>query len=152
MKTVLDELDKKIVHYLCSGVHSYTELGRLCGVGRNTVYRRVDRLEKRGVIKKVVSAVPDFDKLNFSAVHIGLNIRQIETDKAVDILKRIPRVKLLWKTYGTHTVTMVVLCDKGKVGECVFNLRMSLEREGIDAHEIDVSTSFSWEKVDLSPY
>lgn len=152
MKVVLDELDKKIVQYLCSGVHSYTELGGLCGVGRNTVYRRIDRLEKRGVIKKLLSALLDFNKLNLSAVHIGLNIRQIETDKAIEILKKLPNVKLMWKTYGTHTVTMVLLCDKDKIGECVFNLRVSLEREEIDAHNIDVSTSFSWEKMDFSPY
>lgn len=152
MKVVLDELDKKIVHYLCSGVHSYTELGGLCGVGRNTVYRRIERLEKRGVIKKLLSAIPDFDKLNLSAIHVGLNIKQIETDKAIEILKKIPNIKLMWKTYGTHNITMVLLCNKDEIGECVFNLRVSLEKEGIDAHHIDVSTSFSWEKVDFSPY
>ncbi|MFQ5836947.1 MAG: Lrp/AsnC family transcriptional regulator [Candidatus Bathyarchaeia archaeon] len=152
MKIDLDEIDRKILHYVCSGIHSYTELGKLCRVGRNTIYRRVDRLEKMGAIKKLVMAVPDYDKLNLAAVNIGLNVRQIETDKAVEILKRLPRVKFLWKTYGTHSITMVVFCEKDKIGEDIFNLKISLEKEGIDAHHMDVSTSFSWEKMDFSPY
>jgi DNA-binding Lrp family transcriptional regulator len=152
MKIDLDEIDRKILHYVCSGIHSYTELGKLCRVGRNTIYRRVDRLEKMGAIKKLVMAVPDYDKLNLAAVNIGLNVRQIETDKAVEILKRLPRVKFLWKTYGTHSITMVVFCEKDKIGEYIFNLKISLEKEGIDAHHMDVSTSFSWEKMDFSPY
>jgi len=152
MKLDLDEIDRKILHYLCNGTHSYTELGKLCRVGRNTIYRRVDRLEKMGAIKKVVTAIPDYSKLNLAAVHIGLNVRQIETDKAVEILKRLPRVKFLWKTYGTHSVTMVLFCEKDKIGEEIFNLKISLEKEGVDAHHMDVSTSFSWEKTDFSPY
>lgn len=152
VKIDLDKLDRKILQYACSGIHSYTELGKLCHVGRNTIYRRVDRLEKRGAIKKLVTAVPDYDKLNLAAVHIGLNVRQIETDRAVEILKRLPRVKFLWKTYGTHSVTLVVFCEKDKIGERVFSLKISLEKGGIDAHHIDVSTSFSWEKMDFSPY
>ena len=152
MKIDLDEIDRKILQYACGGIHSYKDLGKLCHVGRNTIYRRIDRLEKMGVIKKLVTAVPDYDKLNLAAVHIGLNVRQIETDKAVEILKRIPRVKFLWKTYGTHSVTMVMLCEKDKIGECVFDLKISLEKEGVDAHHMDVSTSFSWEKLDFSPY
>jgi DNA-binding Lrp family transcriptional regulator len=121
-------------------------------VGRNTIYRRIERLEKIGAIKKLVMALPNYDKLNLAAVHIGLNVRQIETDKAVEILKRLPQVKFLWKTYGTHSVTLIMFCEKDKIGEDIFNLKISLEKEGIDAHHMDVSTSFSWEKMDFSPY
>lgn len=46
MKIVLDELDKEIIHHICNGILSYTELGGLCNVGRNTIYRRMNRLEK----------------------------------------------------------------------------------------------------------
>ena len=152
MKNDLDEIDRKILQYTCNGLHSYTELGKLCHVGRNTIYRRLDRLEKMGAIKKLVTAIPNYDKLNLAAVHIGLNIRQIETDKAVEILKMLPHVKFLWKTYGTHSVTLVAFCEKDKIGESVFDLKISLEKEGIDAHYMDVSTSFSWEKTDFSPY
>lgn len=152
VKIDLDKLDKKILHHVCSGIHSYNELAKSCHVGRNTIYRRVERLEKIGAIKKMITAVPDYDKVNLAAVHIGLNLKQIETDKAVEILKRLPCVKFLWKTYGTHSITLVMLCEKDNIGECVFNLRISLEEEGIYAHKMDVSASFSWEKLDFSPY
>jgi len=85
-------------------------------------------------------------------VHIGLNVRQIETDKVVEILKRLLQVKFLWKTYGTLRVTLVMFCEKSKIGEDVFNLKISLEKEGIDAYHMDASTSFSWKKMDFSPY
>jgi len=85
-------------------------------------------------------------------VHIGLNVRQIETDKVVEILKRLLQVKFLWKTYGTLRVTLVMFCEKSKIGEDVFNLKISLKKEGIDAHHMDASTSFSWENGFLIIY
>ncbi|MGD0645783.1 MAG: hypothetical protein ABSA75_12835 [Candidatus Bathyarchaeia archaeon] len=33
----LDYLDRKIIQYLSSGINSYEELARICGVTRNTV-------------------------------------------------------------------------------------------------------------------
>jgi len=48
MSIELDELDFKLLKYICTGFYSYDELAKLCGVGRNTVYRRINRLEKMG--------------------------------------------------------------------------------------------------------
>ncbi|MEM1838947.1 MAG: winged helix-turn-helix transcriptional regulator [Candidatus Bathyarchaeia archaeon] len=60
---MIDQLDMKILRYMCEGLYSYEDLARLCGTSRNTVYRRVARLEKDGVIRKIIMAIPDFSKL-----------------------------------------------------------------------------------------
>ena len=60
----LDELDKKIILHFSRGVYSYSELGQKWEVGRNTIYRRVNRLEAEDVIDKKVRAIPNFTKLN----------------------------------------------------------------------------------------
>jgi len=76
MGRVFDELDRKIVRYLCSGVYSYNELADLCNAGRNTIYRRIDKLEKIGIITKKIMAFPNFEKLKAASSQVSLeNIR-----------------------------------------------------------------------------
>jgi len=152
MKTVLDELDKKIVHYICSGVYSYTELGNLCHVGRNTIYRRIDKLEKLGVVDKKIMAIPNFTKLNLSAIGVMMDVRQTDVNRTISLLQEQPQIKFLWKTYGTHNITAVIVCKRGEEGQSIFNLREILEKMKVSTKKFDASVSFTWEKVDLTPY
>jgi len=152
MKEVIDDLDRKIVKHICNGIYSYDELGKICNVGRNTVYRRIDKLEKMGIITKRIIAVPNFEKLNLSAVIIGMDVNPGDLDRTADFLKRQHQVKFLWKTYGTHDLVFTIICDKGDVGTCIYNLKKALEKLGIQTTRFDASTSISWEKIDLSPY
>jgi hypothetical protein len=42
--------------------------------GDSTVYRKMDKLEKIGVVvKRRIMALPDFEKMGFSAVTLGLD-------------------------------------------------------------------------------
>lgn len=152
MKPVLDELDKQIIHHICNGVFSYTELGQLCNVGRNTIYRRMNRLEELKVIDKKIMAIPNFTKLELSAICIMMDVTQTDLDKTVRFLKRQPRVKFLWKTYGSHNLATVIICNKGEEGQCIFNLREALEKMRVETKKFDASISFTWEKVDLIPF
>ncbi|MCS7120412.1 MAG: winged helix-turn-helix transcriptional regulator [Nitrososphaerota archaeon] len=152
MRQTLDDLDHKIIRQITSGVHSYDELARSCNVGRNTIYRRIERLEKQGLITKRITAFPNFEKLGLSAVILGINVNTEDLDKMISFLKRQSQVKFLWKTYGTHDIIVAIICDKGDVGECIYNLRNALEKMGIRVQGLDVSTSISWEKIDLTPY
>jgi DNA-binding Lrp family transcriptional regulator len=58
---------------MSEGLYSYEDLAKRCG-GRNTVYRRIAKLEEKGVIKRKIMALPDFSKIGFSAVVIGMNL------------------------------------------------------------------------------
>jgi len=148
---LIDDLDRKIVRYMSNGVYSYDELGKLCKVGRSTIYRRVDKLERMGIITKRIMAIPNYEKLNFSAVIIGMEVSMRDLAKTVSFLKRQNQVKFLWTTYGTHNLVFTILCDKGDVGTCINNLRNALEKLNVTPTRFDVSISISWEKMYLSP-
>ena len=152
MKIVLDELDKKIMSYLCGGTYSYKELGKLCRVGRSTIYRRIDRLEKIGAISKRIMAVPNFTKLNLTAIGITMDISQSDVDQVIEFLKGLPIVKLLWRSYGSYNITVVTVSEKGYEGECISKIREVLEKMEVKIHKFDASVSFTWEKVNLNPY
>jgi DNA-binding Lrp family transcriptional regulator len=147
----LDELDRKILKHICSGVYSYSQLEKLCDAGRNTVYRRIDRLEKKGIISRKILAFPDYTKLNLSAVVIGLNVKNEDLDKTSEFLKDLNHVKFLWKTYGTHDILLILVCDRGEVGDTIYELKQALVKIGIQPLRFDASTSITWEKIDLSP-
>ena len=152
MKLKVDEIDRKIVKYVCKGIYSYEELAKLCGVSRNTVYRRIDSLEKNEIIERRIMAQPNFENLDLAVVIFGMNVSPKDLDKAVDYLKRLTKVNLLWKTYGAHDIVFGIICDKADVGTCIQNLKKSLEEHDIRIIRLDSSTSISWEKIDLSPY
>lgn len=148
---MIDSLDQKIVSHMCNGVYSYNELARLCNAGRNTIYRRIEKLEKEGIIRKRIMAIPNFDKLDLSAIIIGANVSIEETEKVIEFLKKQPHVKFLWKTYGTHDIVFTMLCSKNDVGKCIYSLRTELAKLKINITKFDTSGSVSWEKIDLNP-
>ena len=152
MTVNVDDLDRKIVRNICNGIYSYEELGKICNASRNTIYRRIDKLEKMGILTRKIMAFPNFEKLNLSAVIFGMNVNPQDIEKTVNFLKRQHQVKFLWKTYGTHDIVFAIICDKGDVGTCIYNLKNALQKLEISTVQLDSSTSVSWEKIDLSPY
>ena len=149
-KVMLDELDKNIMKHMTRGFYSYEELAEKLQVTRSTVYRRINKLEKMHVISKRIMAVPDFAKLDMSAICIGMNVAYEDLASAVSSLVKLDDVKLVWKTYGKHNLIVVIVCERGCEGRTIYGLREKLDAVKIE--EFDVSIGFSWEKVDFSPY
>jgi hypothetical protein len=104
------------------------------------------------VISRKIAAIPNFEILNQSAVCIGINIAQEDEDKAIDLLKNLSQVKLLWKTYGTHNIVAIAACNKGEEGELILKLREMLAKMKIEHHAPAVSIGFKWQKVDITPF
>jgi DNA-binding Lrp family transcriptional regulator len=148
---VLDELDMKVLKYMCEGLYSYDDLAKRCGVGRNTVYRRISKLEGLGVIKRRIMALPDFSKIGFSAVVVGLNLNPKDLDKAISFLRVQHQVKFLWRTYGHHDIVLTILCDKDDVGICIYNIRKALDELNVSLNKFDASISVVWEKMHIVP-
>lgn len=149
-KIPLDELDRRILKYLSEGLYSYEELAKLCKVGRNTVYRRIVKLEEEGVIKRVIMAIPDFSKIGFSAVLIGMNLSPKDIDKVIPFLKVQHQVKLLWRTFGHYDIVATILCDRSDVGTCIYNFRKALEDLNVSVNNFETSISITWEKMSLT--
>ena len=67
-EVVLDILDWKILQVLQENAkQTYTEIGRLLGVAHSTIYDRIQKMEKHGVIKKY-TAVLDLEKTGIKHV------------------------------------------------------------------------------------
>ncbi len=65
---VLDDLDRKILQALQENAkQTYTEIGRLLGVAHSTVYDRIRKMEKYGIIKKY-TAILDLEKAGMKYV------------------------------------------------------------------------------------
>jgi len=151
-KNELDDLDKKIIFHLSNGIYSYSELAEKCGVRRNTIYRRVSRLEANKIIDKRVRAIPNFTELNISAICVMMEVAQSDVERLMNFLKREAQVKFLWKTFGAYNITTVIICNKGEEGNCISNLREVIEKMRINLHKFEASVSFAWEKIDFSPF
>ncbi len=64
----LDELDWKILRTLQeNGKQTYTEIGHLLGVAHSTVYDRIRKMEKHGVIRKYTTIL-DLEKVGMKYV------------------------------------------------------------------------------------
>lgn len=150
MESNLDELDKRILHELCTGIYSYDQLAQACSVTRNTIYRRVNKLEKLHFISKKIMAIPDFAKLGLSAICIGMDVPYQNTDKVIDMIKMHPDAKFLWRTYGEHQVMVVMVCEKGCEGGAIEKLKQVLAK--FDLAKMHISIGFAWEKIEFSPF
>ena len=150
MRISIDDLDKKLLQYLSTGTSSYVELARVCKVTRNTIYRRIASLENRGIIKNTIRCIINLDQIDVTPICIGVTIAQNDQEKAFNLLAAHKNVKLLWRTFGDHNITLLALCPKGMEGKVINNVKAILEE--LDVSEICVSVGFLWEKTDFTPF
>jgi DNA-binding Lrp family transcriptional regulator len=150
MDSALDELDRRILHELCTGIYSYDQLAQACSVTRNTIYRRVNKMEKLHFISKMIMAIPDFAKLGLSAICIGMDVPYQNADKVIDMIKMHPDAKFLWRTYGEHQIMVVMVCGKGCEGGAIEKLKQVLAK--FDLAKMHISIGFAWEKIEFSPF
>jgi DNA-binding Lrp family transcriptional regulator len=146
----LDYLDKRIIQYLSLGTNSYQELAHICNVTRNTVYRRIAALERKGIIKNTLHCIVNLEKMDFASLTIGAKMQQANQDKAINLLAINKNVRFLWRAYGDHNLTLVAFCPRGREGAIIQEIRAILEE--LDAENIFVSVGFTWEKMGYSPF
>jgi DNA-binding Lrp family transcriptional regulator len=72
----MDELDKAIIQCLSMGARSYQEMAENCNVTRNTVYRRIADLEKKGIIRVTTGCIINFSQLGVMPVIAACKVAQ----------------------------------------------------------------------------
>jgi DNA-binding Lrp family transcriptional regulator len=147
---VTDDLDKRLLQHLSSGISSYEDLARDCDVTRNTVYRRIAILEKKRIIKRIVRSVLDYEQLDIAMLSIGATVAEAEQEEVAALLRNNKYVKFLWRTFGHNNIVLLVFCSKGSEGEAIHSLTGILE--GFGATKVNVSVAFKLDKMDLSPF
>jgi len=105
----LDEVDQKIIEMLRrNGRASYKEIAEELGVGVATVYKRIKRLERIGVIKGY-TAVIDESKLGKNIVgYVGLEVRPADTSKVISELLKLDDVVELVTVTGAFDILVKV--------------------------------------------
>jgi len=110
MKSIeLDDMDLKIIEMLRNdGRASYKELAEKLGVGVATVYTRVKKLERLGVIKGY-TAIIDEAKLGKTITgYIGLEIRPADTNKVLEELLKMNEVVEVATVTGAFDILVKV--------------------------------------------
>jgi DNA-binding Lrp family transcriptional regulator len=146
----IDNLDKKIIQHLSKGTNSYQELAKLCNITRNTVYRRINSLEHRGIIKNTLGYTINLDQLDITPIIFGAKVPTIDMDRTFNLLAAHKNVRLLWRTYGDHNTTLIAYCPRGEEGEVIQSIKAIFE--SVNVINVDVSTGFVWEKMEFAPY
>ena len=144
----IDKLDEKILHYLSIGANSYDDLAKLCNVTRSTVYRRIRKLEKEKIIVHKMKFAVDITKLDITPLAVGINIANRDEEQAIQVLKDLPEISYLWRTYGAHNIALLAMCKKGEEGQLIHDIRKSLQK--LDVTAIDTCVGFIWEKADMT--
>lgn len=90
----LDSTDFKILQALQKDARqTYTEIGRLLGIAHSTVYDRIKKLERHGIIKKY-TAVVDAEKTGNKNVTAIMTVytNPKESEKVAEELSKAPQV------------------------------------------------------------
>jgi len=148
--SILEDLDKKIIQSLSSGIYSYEDLAKTLKVTRGTIYRRIAKLEKNKLIEKKIMAIPNYSKLDLSAVFLGIDASYGQSEEIGKLVMNLPTVKGLWRTYGAHQIIAELICEKGCEGSAITNFHKALA--GLNAEISHVAIGFDWIKFDISPY
>ncbi len=147
---VLDYIDKRILQHISEGVSSYQELAKECNVTRNTIYRRMSTLEKRGLTKRITRVTVNYEKLDMVTITVALNVLQKDQEEIIAKFKSNDKIKFLFKTYGTYNILLVVLCSRGEEGQIISQIKAIAEKYNI--LKMDVLIGFSFEKLDFTPF
>ena len=146
----LDDLDKKILHEVCSGIHSYDDLARELNVTRSTIYRRLENLEKENQITKKIMAIPNFENLNLSAILVAITAAYDEVSQCIQHLKELPNTNLLYRCFGAHQAYAHLICQKGDEAQIIEKIQIALKDQKTISYTISVG--FKLEKIDFAPF
>ena len=109
----ISEIDMKILKLLSKDARlTYKELAEILGTTRQRVSRRMDRLEKSGIVKKY-TVIPDYEALGYSHVVLGITLRpSVDIDEVVENLRQIDEVKIIERALGAHNLIVHVIGPK----------------------------------------
>ncbi|WP_461862698.1 Lrp/AsnC family transcriptional regulator [Thermococcus sp.] len=113
MRAKIDAIDLKLMELLSENSRlTYKELAAKLKTTRQRISRRLEKLEKMGLIKKY-TIVPDFDQLGYIYVVLGITVKPgTELDSVVEELKKERDIKVIEKALGSHNLVIHLLAPK----------------------------------------
>lgn len=109
----ISEIDMKILKLLSKNARlTYKELAEMLGTTRQRVSRRMDRLEKSGIVRKY-TVIPDYEALGYSHLVLGITLGpSVDIDEVIEKLRQIEEVKVIERALGTHNLVLHIIGPK----------------------------------------
>jgi len=113
MADKIKEIDVKILKLLSGNARlTYKELAELLDTTRQRISRRMESLEKGGIIKKY-TMVPDYDALGYVHVILGVTLKpSVSVDEVIPILVEDENVKIVERAIGSHNLVVHIVGPK----------------------------------------
>lgn len=112
---MIDEKDRKILEILRKNARTpYTQIAKEIELSEGAVRKRVDALEKKGIIKKYV-AIIDPKKIGYDSITIlGLDVEPTALLHVADEVAKIKDAKNVYISTGDHMIMAEIWARDGK--------------------------------------
>jgi len=109
----INGIDIRILKLLSRNARlTYKELAEILGTTRQRISRRMDRLERNGIIKKY-TVIPDYDALGYVHVILGITVKPTtDIDALIPMLVEDENVKIVQRALGSHNLVIHVVGPK----------------------------------------
>ncbi|NJE31013.1 Lrp/AsnC family transcriptional regulator [Thermococcus sp. 18S1] len=113
MADKINGIDIRILKLLSRNARlTYKELAEILGTTRQRISRRMDRLERNGVIKKY-TVIPDYDALGYVHVILGITLKpSVNIDEIIPILVEDENIKIVQRAIGSHSLVVHIVGPK----------------------------------------
>ncbi|NJE60983.1 Lrp/AsnC family transcriptional regulator [Thermococcus sp. 21S7] len=141
MADKINGIDVRILKLLAKNARlTYKELAEILGTTRQRISRRMDRLERNGIIKKY-TVIPNYDALGYVHVVLGITVKpSIDIDDIIPALVEDDNIKIIERALGSHSLIIHIVGPKDmKELEKIIN-EVSKKIPGIDKLDITFVT------------
>ncbi|NJE42264.1 Lrp/AsnC family transcriptional regulator [Thermococcus sp. GR6] len=113
MADKINGIDIRILRLLAKNARlTYKELAEILGTTRQRISRRMDRLERNGIIKKY-TIIPNYDALGYIHVILGITVKpSIDLDEVISSLKDDENIKIIQRAIGSHNLVIHIVGPK----------------------------------------
>jgi DNA-binding Lrp family transcriptional regulator len=142
---LIDEVDKTLLARLRdNGRASIADLARALGLSRSTVKDRIDRLERRGVIKGYSLVLGDEVSKSLVRAHVMITLDSGHSAHIIRALRAMNEIRRAYAVSGIYDLIAVVEAEStGELDEVLDRVR---ELEGIKKTLTCVVLSTKFEK------
>ncbi len=113
MADKINGIDIRILKLLSKNARlTYKELAEILGTTRQRISRRMDRLERNGVIQKY-TVIPNYDALGYVHVILGVTVKPgVDLDDVINAIKDDENVKIIQRALGSHNLVIHIVGPK----------------------------------------
>ena len=107
--STIDVTDRRLIALLRDNARTPTAaLARRLGLSRTTVHSRIERLERRGVIRGYAVRLAADDRDDRVRAHVMLTVQQKKAQRVEAQLRRVPEITALYAISGEFDLIAVV--------------------------------------------